>query len=497
MEVISCKDLSFAYPKSENNVFSRVNLSVNSGEMVLLIGESATGKSTLLKLLKKEIAPFGKKEGEITINGTACYVSQNVYESLVTDRVRSELSFGLTNMGMDGYEIELLVAETASYFNLENKLDSEISSLSGGEVQMLNLASVMIMKPDILLLDEPTSQLDPVSAARFLEMIKRLHRDFSTSIIMAEHNLDSVFDSCNSLLIAEKDKGITKLSPDETIRYLKRIDSPLTALIPIQYRLYDGARTIEQCREILKTKQLNVPDERTEKCDVALKASNISFAYKKGIDILDRLSLKVYKGKINAVLGPNSSGKSTLLYALAGVKKPYYGKIKYNGKISMLCQNVWNLFTKDTCEEEVAFGDLTKFLGIGDELKKRHPYDISGGQAQRIALAKVLETDADIILLDEPTKGFDPLIKKQFASLLSELCKKGKTILIVTHDIEFAGEYADFVSFLSRGKIITTLPRRTFFSSLNFYTTAISKITKGTANNIVSLNDLVEAGGAE
>ena len=168
MEVISCKDLSFAYPKSENNVFSRVNLSVNSGEMVLLIGESATGKSTLLKLLKKEIAPFGKKEGEIAINGTACYVSQNVYESVVTDRVRSELSFGLTNMGMDGDEIELLVAETASYFNLESKLDSEISSLSGGEVQMLNLASVMIMKPDILLLDEPTSQLDPVSAARFL-----------------------------------------------------------------------------------------------------------------------------------------------------------------------------------------------------------------------------------------------------------------------------------------------------------------------------------------
>ena len=155
MEVISCKGLSFAYPKSENNVFSRVNLSVNSGEMVLLIGESATGKSTLLKLLKKEIAPFGKKEGETTINGTACYVSQNVYESVVTDRVRSELSFGLTNMGMDGDEIELLVAETASYFNMENKLDSEISSLSGGEVQMLNLASVMIMKPDILLLDEP------------------------------------------------------------------------------------------------------------------------------------------------------------------------------------------------------------------------------------------------------------------------------------------------------------------------------------------------------
>lgn len=493
MEAISIKDMSFCYPKTEYPALSNINLSVDEGEAVLVIGESAAGKSTLLKLMKKEIAPAGHISGSITVNGNVGYVSQNVWESIVSDRVRTELSFGLTNMGMSGEETDLLVAETASYFNFEDKLDDDISTLSGGEVQMLNLAAVMIMRPDILLLDEPTSQLDPVSASRFLQMVQRLHRDFSTTVIMVEHSLDGLIDWCDSMVMVQRDEGVVRLAPQDMIAYLRNAESPLIDLVPAYMRLFDGVFTVCQCRQMLAGMKLETPQLPRQTRDVAIKVRGLSFAYNKGYIVLDNLCLDVLRGEINCVMGPNSSGKSTLLYALSGVRKPYRGKVKTYGTISMLCQNVQDLFTADCCRDEVQFGDITDLLHISD-IENRHPYDLSGGEAQRLALAKVLSTGADILLLDEPTKGFDPLLKKEFGELLLDLCHRGKTILIVSHDVEFVGEFGDTVSFLSGGKIVSTRPRRQFFSDLNFYTTSVARITKGIAQNMVCVDDLVKAG---
>ena len=491
MENISVKELIFCYPKTEYPVLDGINLSVNQGEMMLLIGNSAAGKSTLLKLLKKEIAPAGNLSGSISVTGTVGYVSQNVYESIVSDRVRSELSFSLTNMGMDGESIELLVAETASYFNLEDKLDMDISTLSGGQVQMLNLASVMITKPDILLLDEPTSQLDPVSASRFIQMVERLHRDFGTTVVIVEHNLEGLINNCDS--IALLDNGITKLGVNDMVSHLRNLDSPLLDLVPAYMRIFPGVDTVSRCRDILKEKALTPVIEKFD-APAIMKVRNIAYAYNRGVNVLDNLSMNVYKGKINCVLGPNSSGKSTLLFALAGAKKPYHGKIKSTGKVSMLCQNVLDLFTTDRCGDEVIFGEITDMLHI-DYIEDRHPYDLSGGEAQRLALAKVLSTGADILLLDEPTKGFDPGLKRELGELLRYLCSKGKTVLLASHDIEFVGEYGDAVSLLSRGRIVSTLPRQDFFSSLNYYTTSVARITKGVADGIVCMDDLRKAGG--
>ena len=491
MEAVKCSSLSFTYPKTEYPALSDISFSVEKGELCVVMGKSAAGKSTLLKLLKKEIAPFGKIEGELEINGFAGYVAQNVEESIVCSKVRSELAFALANEGKSEDEIELAVAESAAYFNLENKLDSDVSELSGGEKQMLNLASVMIMKPDILILDEPTSQLDPVSASRFIDVIKKMHRDFSTTIIIAEHNALSLFESAKSLMILESSKLLIKADLQEAVDYLKSTQNDMLGAIPVQMRLYDGAKTINECREIFKTKSIKRTEAVNSKAETALEAKNLYFAYEKGNDVLSCLNLKVFKGKINAVLGPNSSGKTTLLKTLAGVYKPYRGRIKAQGKISMLSQNVFDLFTKEKCADEVEFGEITDFLEI-EYIKNRHPFDLSGGEAQRLALAKVLESGADIILLDEPTKGFDCVLKEKLAKLLNELCAKGKTILIVSHDIEFVGRYCDFASFLSRGRIISTNERRKFFSSLSFYTTAISKITE---TDIVSIDDLEESGG--
>lgn len=491
MEALKCKNLSFTYPNSQAPALRDISFSINAGELCVVMGKSASGKTTLLKLMKKEIAPAGAVSGKIEAFGKVGYVAQNVEESIVCNKVRAELSFAPANEGKSEEEIELAVAETASYFNLESKLEYDVSSLSGGEKQILNLASVMIMKPDILVLDEPASQLDPVWAERFADIIRKLHRDFSTTIIIAEHNANALFESADSILLLGNSKLLIKDKADAFVDYLRKNNNDMLGAVPVSMSLYNGAKTIGECSELFREKQIKRLKKEAMPKETAVEIKSIYFAYEKGKDTLSGLNLKVYKGKINAVLGPNSSGKTTLLKAIAGVCKPYRGRIKADGRISMLSQNVFDLFTKETCGEEADFEKFGNLLEIND-IKERHPYDISGGQAQRLALAKVLERNADIILLDEPTKGFDCVLKEKLASLLKELCKQGKTVLIVTHDIEFISRYCDVASFLSRGRVVSTKPRREFFSSLSFYTSSIGAITK---TDLVSIDDLTESGG--
>ena len=491
MEAVKCKSLSFTYPKTEYPALDNISFALKKGELCLVMGKSAAGKSTLLKLLKKEIAPFGEITGEIELCKKTGYVAQNVEESIVCHKVRAELAFALANEGKSADEIELAVAETASYFNLERKLDCDVSALSDGEKQLLNLAAVMINNPDVLILDEPASRLDPVSAARFADIIKKMHRDFETTIIIAEHNADALFESADSIMLLENARLLIKDDVNSVLAYLKNTNNDMLGAVPVQFRLYDGARTIAECSEIFKTKQIKEIKKNEESTEAALEVKNLYFAYDRGNDILASLNFKAYSGKINAVLGPNSSGKTTLLKTISGVLKQYRGKVKAQGKIAMLCQNPFDLFTKEHCGDEVQFGKTTDFLGI-DDIENKHPYDISGGQAQRLALAMVLERNADIILLDEPTKGFDCVLKKKLGELLCDLCAQGKTIIIVSHDIEFLAEYCDFASFLSGGKIVATKNRMEFFSSLYLYTSSVAKITK---TNIVSIDDLKECGG--
>lgn len=492
MEKIICKNLTFSYAISDKKALDGVDFSVNDGEFCLVMGKSAAGKSTLLKLLKKEIAPNGNMNGEIIINDSVGYVAQNVGESIVCDKVYSELAFGLSNLGKSSEQIELAVAEVASYFNLDDKLYSDISSLSGGEKQLVNLAAVMIMKPQILVLDEPTAQLDPISTIRFIDMVKKLHSDFGITVVMSEHCNDLIFDYADRVLLLSQGRSKCFNSPLDIVEYFKKNNDEMLLSLPVQMRLIDGAYTVSQCKKAIETASFKTVEHTENDRNVIMSAKGICFGYKKGIDVISNLDLKVYKGKINAVIGPNSSGKSTLLKCLSGVYKCYRGKIKKNATVSMLCQNPYDLFRYEKCSDEVEFGELTDFLGI-DDIKNQHPYDISGGQAQRLALAKVLSTGADIILLDEATKGFDGILKKKFAHLLNQLCDIGKTVLLVSHDIEFVGEYADYVSFLSNGTITASGSRTEVFSQLSFYTTTVSKIMWNVDNKIVSESDFKEA----
>ncbi len=467
MDAVSFGSVSFAYPKSEYKALDSVSFGISKGDFCLVSGASAAGKSTLLSLIKKEIAPAGELSGEIEINGSVGYLRQNTDESIVCDRVRGELAFGVENLGKSSGEIELLIAETAAYFNLEDKLNSATDELSGGEKQLVSLASVMMMKPDILVLDEPCAYLDPVSAERFANMVKKLHSELGITVIMSEHSVDLLYGYADKILLLEKGSLTFAGSPEETLSFLEKERNPMLAAVPVQFR-YRG-----------KELNYNKISESGEIPETALNAKRLYFAYNKNNFVLNDLSLDVYREKINAVIGSNGCGKTTLLKVLSRVYKPYRGKVN-SEKLSMLTQNVKDLFTADRCGDEVTFGEITDYLEISD-IKERHPYDLSGGQAQRLALAKVLQRNADIIILDEPTKGLDAVLKTKLGKLLKRLCADGKTVLLVSHDIDFVGEWTDYVSFMSEGRIAVTDEKRRFFSSLSFYTTSLSRLSRGRA----------------
>ncbi len=467
MDAVSFRSVSFAYPKSEYKALDSVSFSISKGDFCLVSGASAAGKSTLLSLIKKEIAPAGELGGDIEINGSVGYLRQNTDESIVCDRVRGELAFGVENLGKSSSEIELLIAETAAYFNLEDKLNSATAELSGGEKQLVSLASVMMMKPDILVLDEPCAYLDPVSAERFANMVKKLHSELGITVIMSEHSVDLLYGYADKILLLEKGSLTFEGTPEKTLSFLEKENNPMLAAVPVQFR-YKG-----------KELNYNEMKETGENPEIALNAKRLYFAYNKNSFVINDLSLDVYRGKINAVIGSNGCGKTTLLKVLSRVYKPYRGKVN-SEKLSMLTQNVKDLFTADRCGDEVTFGEITDYLEISD-IKERHPYDLSGGQAQRLALAKVLQRNADIIILDEPTKGLDAVLKTKLGKLLKRLCADGKTVLLVSHDIDFVGEWADYVSFMSEGRIAVTDEKRRFFSSLSFYTTSLSRLSRGRA----------------
>ena len=476
MEAFTFERVSFAYPKSEYDALSDISFSAKKGEFVLVMGASAAGKTTLLSLLKREIAPAGNLSGEVKVDSFVGYLCQNAQESIVCDRVRSELSFGVENLGKTRKEIDLLIAETAAYFNLENKLESECSALSGGEKQLVCLASVMIMKPEILVLDEPCSMLDPVSSERFMNMINKLNKELGITVIMSEHSAPQLFSRADRIVFLENGKLSFFGSPQETLEYLEKTENPMLKAVPVSFRFKD------------KEFKIISPVRKISACETALEAKRLFYSYNKNDDVLSDLSFKAYRGKINAVIGCNGCGKTTLLKVLSGVYKPLRGKVTAEGKISMLTQNVKDVFTKEKCADEVTFGELTDYLEISD-IAEQHPYDISGGQAQRLALAKVLEIGSDIIILDEPSRGFDAPLKAKLTALLKKLCADGKTIIIVSHDLDFVGECADFVSFMSEGRIVKTDERKRLFSELSLFTTSLSRLTNGAAVSTEDLQD--------
>ena len=557
MEILRVDGLKFSYPNQLKKALNNINFSIDEGDFVLICGESGCGKSTLLRHLKPELSPHGQVSGDIyyysqKINDYSSkqlaseigYVLQNPDSQIVTDKVWHELAFGLENMGLDTQSIRLRVAEMASFFGIQGWFRKNVNDLSGGQKQLLNLASIMAMQPKILILDEPTSQLDPIAAKDFIDTLVRINKELSTTIIMTEHNLEDIYSVCDKVIVMEDGKVICNdtnykvadiLSGDKNHKMIKALPTPSKIYNQLNEYL-EGANksplTVKDCRQWLNDSMDEVTitkldDSETEiniskkDREIAIELKDVYFQYNKISEPTIRdLSFKVYKGEIYSILGGNGTGKSTTLSLVARQRKPQRGKIfinniemkKYNNKslyennLALLPQNPQSLFVFETVREDLEevlilqnkdreyidkeVKRVSKLLDI-EHLLEHHPYDLSGGELQRAGMAKVMLLNPKIILLDEPTKGLDAYCKEEIGKMLMKLRDMGVTIVVVSHDIEFSARYSDRCAMFFDGSIVSEGTPKEFFLGNNFYTTVSNRIARNIFEDTLIYEDVV------
>ncbi|MBQ8603221.1 MAG: ATP-binding cassette domain-containing protein [Oscillospiraceae bacterium] len=527
MAIFEIKNLNFTYPKRAEKALDNINLTVQPGEFVLICGRSGGGKTTLLSHFKPVMTPHGQRNGQILFDGESLaemsereqsekigYVLQNPQQQIVTDKVWHELAFGLENLGIEQNEMHRRVAETANFFGIDKWFDRDVNTLSGGQKQLLNLACIMVMQPQVLILDEPTSQLDPIAATEFLNAVYRINSELGTTVIMTEHRTENVFSQADRIVFMENGRILAVNRPENIFDDIRLIDSSMLKYLPTPMQVFygmdekgDAPVSIKKGRRWLNEyiKRNNFTNLEYRKTtsgnskDYAVTAKDVWFRYEKDTpDILKDMNILVPEGSFYAIIGANGSGKSTLMKVLCGIGRPYRGKIKLSGKAAFLPQEATLLFSGETVMEELEEMTGDKALiktaietcRIGHILNS-HPYDISAGQQQCVALAKVLLSGADILLLDEVTKGMDALFKLHLAEILKNLCSQGKTIIMVSHDIEFCSEHTDIVGMFFNGSIVSADIPQIFFAKNNFYTTAGARMTKGIMENTVNTRDII------
>ena len=579
MNLVEIKDFGFSYPESSRKVLEHVNLNIKEGTLNVIMGRSGCGKSTLLRQLKSVLAPAGEKEGKIlyrnipledtdhrTQSQEIGFVMQNPDNQIVTDKVWHELAFGLESLGYDNATIRLRVAEMASYFGIQKWFYKNVSELSGGQKQLLNLASVMAMHPSLLILDEPTSQLDPIAASDFLETVKKINRDIGTTVLLTEHRLQDIIPYADRVFVMDEGTLFLEGTPREIGTKLKEQHHGMFLSMPVPMQIYAGTDSSLTCpltvsegrqwiREYIEEKgikkeQIQQANQRLERqgeknenetagffghlkrqkenTPPAIQMKDVWFRYEKDSpDVIQDLSLEVKKGEFYALVGGNGTGKSTTLSLLGRVHQPYSGRIYLDGKdlrsfsdrelycgyLGVLPQNPQSIFLKKTVLE-----DLYSVIGGRKEkpsneypismkkekaiegivslthlegLLERHPYDLSGGEQQRLALAKVLLLRPKILLMDEPTKGMDAEYKEELGSILKKLQSHGMTIFMISHDVEFVAEYADTTGLFFEGNVVTSKKTRDFFAGNNFYTTAANRMARGLFPEAVTGKDVV------
>ena len=537
------KNLTFSYPGSSAKTLSGVNFSVEKGEYVVLCGASGSGKTTLLRHLKSVLTPYGQRSGEILFDGKPLdsvsqleqaakigFVMQDPDDQIVTDKVWHELAFGLESVGTDPKTMRLRVAEMASYFGIQSWFHKDVATLSGGQKQLLNLASIMAMQPEVLILDEPTSQLDPIAASDFLNTVRKINIELGTTIVITEHRLEDIYHAADRVVVMERGCVAANGDPRTVGALLRQQESPMLAALPTPVRVFFSADGEGTCpltvregrtwltktfadRKLTDTEPEMEPVMTTGEAP-ALKLKEVWFRYEKDSpDVLQSMDLTVPQGSMFAIVGGNGAGKSTTLKTIAGICKPYRGSVEIFGKnikkykagelfrdcVGMLPQNPKSLFVKRTVREELEEmnGEGEKIREIAElcqisHLMDKHPYDLSGGEQQRTALAKVLLTEPRLLLLDEPTKGLDNFFKIRLAEMLCKLKERGITIVMVSHDVEFCAEYADLVSMFFDGQILTTDTPRRFFGQNSFYTTAANRMSRCVFRNAVTADDVAD-----
>ena len=553
MACFEIKKLSFTYPTRKEKTLDNIDLEISQGEFVTVCGRSGCGKTTLLRMLKSSLSPHGVSEGNVLFDGRPIdtvdmreqtqkigFVMQSPENQIVTDKVWHELAFGLESLGCKNADIRTRVSEMASFFGISSWFHKHVADLSGGQKQLLNLASVMVMQPEVLILDEPTSQLDPIAAGEFLKTLERINRELGTTVILSEHRLEDAFPMSDKVIVMDDGKIIACGTPRCVGESLKKGGHDMFMALPTPMRVYGAVESSLECPLTVRegrawlealSKERDIreesvyADEKKVFGETAIELSEICFRYEKELpDVIKNLSLTVGKGEFLGIVGGNGTGKTTALSIISGLNKPYCGKVKifgksidgiknlYGGIMGVLPQNPQSIFAKKT-----VFLDLLEVLDdkkIPYEAKEKkvmqvirlcrldglldsHPYDLSGGEQQRAALAKILLLDPKILLLDEPTKGMDARFKEEFAQILFALKSKGTTVVMVSHDIEFCAEYTDRCALFFDGNITSCDTPRAFFAGNSFYTTAANRMARTMIKSAVLCDDIIKACGAK
>ena len=554
MEIIKVENLSFTYPNRENKALENINMSVNKGEFVTVCGKSGCGKTTLLRLMKSAISPVGDISGSIFFDGKILsdidskeqaakigFVMQSCDNQIVTDKVWHELAFGLESLGYCTSEIRIRVSEIASFFGIEQWFYKNVSELSGGQKQLLNLASVMVMGPSVLILDEPTSQLDPIAAGEFLKVLEKINRELGVAVILSEHRLEEALSVCDRVIVMDNGKIIADGKVQQVGEILKAQNHEMRYALPTPMRVYaaidnnlscpitvrDGRAWLEEYTKIVPVNSALIPKTENEDAtgEMVIEIKDAWFRYEKDLpDVIKGLNVEIKKGELFSIVGGNGTGKTTALSLICALNTPYRGDVFINGKsiskihnlygeiLGVLPQNPQSIFVKKTVrldllevlsetklsenEKESYIKNMAELCRI-DNLLDYHPYDLSGGEQQRCALAKVLLMSPQILLLDEPTKGLDAYFKQIFADIINDLKQRGITIVMVSHDIEFCAEFADRCAMFFDGSIVSCGAPREFFCEKNFYTTSANTMARTTIPKAVLADDIILALGGE
>lgn len=537
VELVKVVNFNFEYALAKQKSLSDINLTVNSGDFITIAGDSGSGKTTLLRQMKPELWPVGKRTGNIYFEGKPIselpkresaqsigMVFQNPDDQLVMDNVIQELAFSLENINVPTDVIQQRIAELVSFLGLQDILYENVQNLSGGQKQLVNLAAVLILRPKLLILDEPTAQLDPIATKEFISLLNRVHDELGIAIVMSEHILDDVLPLSNKLWILDhgqlkangpvaevlksiwQDAHLKNFIPDVPYLFLKED-------LPNKLQLTDLPLTVAEGREELQANDVKLNSSLQIRADqssqpVVAKLSHLAFEYdKNGNYILDDLNLTVHKQDWIAIIGKNGTGKTTLLKNIMGLLSLRRGRVRLLGKklsywlkntdqfykeVSYLSQTPSDYFSYDTVREE--FVERAKQLKIDDpesaaesmlekltieSIADRNPYDASGGEQQLIALGILLFSKPKLLFMDEPTKGLDPIRRQELGDILKKLqAEQELTVVMVSHDMNFSAQYATQCALLFDGKLVAQAEPHQFFADNFFYTTTVNRMLR-------------------
>ncbi len=550
LALLENQDITYYYPGSTKPSLCNINLKIREGEFLLVVGGSGSGKSSLARLIAGLIPEFygGRLQGKLffqgkelrgderhLLNSHVGIVFQDPEKQLVMTSVEAEIAFGLENLGLPQQEMFRRVAEVMTFLNLTSLKDEFTTNLSGGEKQKVALASVLAMQPRILVLDEPTSQLDPVAAGEFLDLVEYLNKELGYTVVLIEQRLERCYHLADRAVVMEQGEIRYDGSPADAAHWQVKHHFPFippvakffaslnNAAVPLTVR--DGRRELHKyfpddpsVENPKRSVQLSPVNNKT----TAVEAKNLWYTYPGGREVIRGQSLCVREGEFVVILGANAAGKTTLLKLLAGILKPDRGCVHLLGQdthrlsltdlgrsVGYLSQNPNDYLLQDTVEDELRF-TLNNFQlpdnGICDELlhklnlydlRHANPRDLSSGERQRVALASVLVAGPRLLLLDEPTRGLDYRLKAELGGFLREITASGGTVVMVTHDVEFAAEYAGKVVMIFDGMVVCDGPRDVLGDSI-FYAPQMARLFRGTAQGVLTVGEGLErmSGGA-